>query len=73
MREAAATDDAPDYELLIDTTHSLELRRALENGVPYLSTREAAEWSLRALEKLSTSELRVSALQDSVRLRVQAP
>ena len=57
-------DEAPDYDLLVDTTRSRELRRALEQGLPYLSTREAAEWSLRAIEARQRSELRVNALQD---------
>src|SRR5690606_17218987 len=35
------TEQGGDYDLLIDMTRSPELRRALEDGVPYVSTPEA--------------------------------
>ncbi|MEJ2293016.1 MAG: carbamoyl-phosphate synthase large subunit [Deinococcales bacterium] len=41
--------DDPDYALLIDVAHTRELRRALENGVPYATTVQGrpAAWSTR--------------------------
>ncbi len=62
--ETVEPSGEPAYDLLIDTLHTPELRRALENGVPYISTLAAALWSVRALERLQGAELRVTALQD---------
>src|SRR5690606_35395650 len=45
---AAAGTEA--YDLLIEVEQSSELRRALENGVPYVSTIEAGRWTLAAME-----------------------
>lgn len=53
-----------DYDLLIDVAQTRELRRALENGVPYVSTREAARWTIDAITAAAKSEPRVTALQD---------
>ncbi len=53
-----------DYDLLIDVAHTPELRRALENGVPYVSTREAAQWTVRAIEAAASGRRSVTALQD---------
>jgi carbamoyl-phosphate synthase large subunit len=53
-----------DYQMLIDTDHTPELRRALENGVPYVTTYEAAQWTLKALKAAHGSELTVRALQN---------
>ncbi len=39
----------PGYQLLVDVAHTLELRRALENGAPYITTREAAAWAVKAI------------------------
>jgi carbamoyl-phosphate synthase large subunit len=55
--------EAPDYDLLIDVTGSRELRRALENGLPHVTTREAAHWTLKAIEAAQGQPLTVSALQ----------
>jgi carbamoyl-phosphate synthase large subunit len=52
------------YALLIDTTKSPELRRALESGVAYVTTKAAAEWLVKALRAARARELGVSALQD---------
>jgi len=54
----------PDYDLLFDVTHTRELRRALENGVPYCTTLEGARWTVRALTARAAAEPRVYALQD---------
>lgn len=52
-----------DYHMLIDTEHTPELRKALENGVPYVTTLEAAQWTLKALKAAHNSELTIRALQ----------
>ena len=58
---AEIADDA----LLVDVAHTPSLRRALEEGVPYLTTREAAEWSLEALRRGHVRDVpSVHALQD---------
>jgi len=56
--------DDPDYTLLVDVAHTQELRRALENGVPYATTREAARWTVDAIRAAGTADLEVRALQD---------
>ena len=50
--------------LVVDVAHTPALRRALEEGIAYVSTREAAEWTVAALEGAATGTLRVWALQD---------
>ena len=55
--------EEPSYDLLIDTVHTPELRRALENGVPYVTTDEAARWFVRAMGTLRDTTLNVNALQ----------
>jgi carbamoyl-phosphate synthase large subunit len=50
--------------LLFDVEHTPELRRALENGVPYCSTLEAARWTVKALAARAAKEPGVNALQD---------
>ena len=59
-----STTDEPDYDLLIDTDHTSELRRALESGVPYVTTHDAARWLVKALRALREKPLTVHALQD---------
>ena len=56
--------EEPSYDLLIDTVHTPELRRALENGVPYVTTKEAAQWLVRAIERTQNAGLDVNALQN---------
>src|SRR5690606_18210998 len=60
--------DGADYDLLIDVAQTPELRRALEAGVPYVSTPEAAQWTVRALQAAAAARRRgplgVTALQD---------
>jgi len=53
-----------EYDLLFDVEHTPELRRALENGVPYCSTLEAARWTVKALAARAAAEPGVNALQD---------
>ncbi len=57
-------DEIADDVMLIDLLHTPALRRALEEGVPYLSTFQGADWTLKALERLADGELRVRTLQD---------
>ena len=57
-----------DHDLVIDVTRSAALRRALENGIPYVSTHEAARWTVAAIESAATATrngpLGVTALHD---------
>ncbi|MEX2534052.1 MAG: carbamoyl-phosphate synthase large subunit [Trueperaceae bacterium] len=61
--ECAGTSE-PDYDLLIDLLGAREARTALEAGIPYVTTRQAAEWTVKALAAAKNSELEVRALQD---------
>jgi carbamoyl-phosphate synthase large subunit len=63
LGEEGDPDDTPSYALLIDTAHTPELRRALENGIPFVTTQAAAEWLVKALEAARCRALTVSALQ----------
>ncbi|MGX9686251.1 carbamoyl-phosphate synthase large subunit [Deinococcus wulumuqiensis] len=58
-------DQLPD--LLIDVTGSRLLRTALERGVPMVSTREAAQWTAKAIAAAKGKELGVEGLQGWVR------
>jgi carbamoyl-phosphate synthase large subunit len=49
--------------LLIDLTGSVLLRRALEGGVPYYTTLEAARWLAQAVLRAKDSALEVEYLQ----------
>jgi carbamoyl-phosphate synthase large subunit len=60
----ADLDEVAGDALLIDLAHTPALRRALEEGVPYLSTREAAAWALEALRRGHGGPPTVHALQD---------
>ncbi len=60
----APTAGAPDYDLLIDLAHTPELRRALEWGKPYVTTLEAARWTIAAIRAAKEGEIGVLALQD---------
>ncbi len=57
----AVADDA----LVIDVAHDTgTLRRALEEGVAYVTSREAAAWTLQAIGRAAGQTPRVHALQD---------
>ncbi|ADV66598.1 carbamoyl-phosphate synthase large subunit [Deinococcus maricopensis] len=56
-----AGDALPD--LLIDVTGSPLLRRALERGVPIVTTREAALWTARAIAAAVKADWTVTSLQ----------
>ena len=53
-----------DYQLLIDTNHSEALRQALETGIPFTTTLEAAWWTVRAIHAANQTDTGVIALQD---------
>ncbi|GHF59556.1 carbamoyl-phosphate synthase large subunit [Deinococcus metalli] len=53
-------------DLLIDVTGSRLLRTALERGVPIVSTKEAAEWTAKAIAAAKGQELGVTSLQEWV-------
>lgn len=61
-------DEAEDSEgpaLVIDLTASMTLRRAMQQGVPYVTTAEAASWSVRAAAYHRDHEsIQITALQD---------
>ena len=63
MEYGAAAEDI-DYDLLIDTDHTPELRRALENAVPYVSTLASARWVVKAIAAAQEKTLEVNNLQD---------
>jgi carbamoyl-phosphate synthase large subunit len=58
------TDQLPN--LLIDVTGSEYLRTALERGVPIVSTKEAAEWTAKAIAAAKNDALNVKSLQEWV-------
>ncbi|GGN43092.1 carbamoyl-phosphate synthase large subunit [Deinococcus daejeonensis] len=58
------TDQLPN--LLIDVTGSEYLRTALERGVPIVSTKEAAEWTAKAIAAAKDDALNVKSLQEWV-------
>ncbi|WP_155298538.1 carbamoyl-phosphate synthase large subunit [Deinococcus kurensis] len=58
------TDQLPN--LLIDVTGSEYLRTALERGVPIVSTKEAAEWTAKAITAAKDDALNVKSLQEWV-------
>ncbi|MBA2667072.1 MAG: carbamoyl-phosphate synthase large subunit [Trueperaceae bacterium] len=68
----ADLEEIADDALLIDIEGTAALRRALEEGVPYFSTLEAATWTLTGLERTKGHAMRVRALQD-VHSAVAAP
>ena len=51
------------YDLLVDVSHTPELRRALENGIPYVTNRDAALWTAKALQRAKHQTLSVSPVQ----------
>ncbi len=52
------------YDLLICTVPDPELRRAVESGTPFITTPEAARWSLEAILRAREHGLEPRALQD---------
>ncbi len=56
--------DGNDYHLLLAFAPDPELRRAVETGRPFVTTRAAAEWSLRAIQAARSRRPQVRPLQD---------
>ncbi|HGY08799.1 MAG TPA: carbamoyl phosphate synthase large subunit, partial [Oceanithermus profundus] len=52
-----------DYDLLVSLAPDPELRRAVELGRPYFTTREAALWGLEAIRRAREAELEPAPLQ----------
>jgi len=50
--------------LLIDIEHTPALRRALEEGIAYVTTAEAAAWTIRSMARAAEQPMQVWALQD---------
>ncbi len=61
--QAAAQLDSPLPDLLVDVTGSRLLRRALEGGVAFCTTLEAATWTVEAIKRARTASLGVTSLQ----------
>ena len=59
--------DANEYDLLIDVAHTAELRTALQNGVPYVTTAEGANWLAKAMAAQQNTGFEVTALQTAAR------
>jgi carbamoyl-phosphate synthase large subunit len=62
--EPEALDAIAEDALVIDVRHTAALRRALEEGVAYVTTVRGAEWTVAALEAAARLPLGVQALQD---------
>ena len=58
--------EADDYNLLVDVQHTSKLRKALERGIAYVSTIEAAKWLVKSLKVAQKEELTIMALQQSI-------
>ncbi|WP_347241473.1 carbamoyl-phosphate synthase large subunit [Thermus sp.] len=64
-REAGfALTEGEDYDLLISLVPHPELRRAVERGLPFVTTREGAWWSLKAILRAREGSLEAQSLQD---------
>ena len=55
-----------DYDLLVDVKHTPKLREALEGGVAYVSTIEAAKWLVESLKVAQEKDLTIMALQKGI-------
>ncbi|RDI95651.1 carbamoyl-phosphate synthase large subunit [Meiothermus sp. QL-1] len=61
--EAGFEVSEEDYDLLIALAPHPELRRAVEQGRPFITTAEGARWSLEAIRRARASSLPVRSLQ----------
>jgi carbamoyl-phosphate synthase large subunit len=61
--QAAAQLESPLPDLLVDVTGSRLLRRALEGGVAFCTTLEAATWTVEAIKRAKAATLGVTSLQ----------
>ncbi len=62
-REAGYQASGEAYDLLICTEAHPELRRAVESGQPFVTTKEGAWWTLKATQQAARSEPQVRSLQ----------
>ncbi|WP_018462002.1 carbamoyl-phosphate synthase large subunit [Thermus oshimai] len=62
-REAGFELSEEEYDLLIATLPHPELRRAVERGLPFITTKEGAWWSLKAILAAREAPLKVQPLQ----------
>jgi carbamoyl-phosphate synthase large subunit len=69
--EGASPDEVAGDAFVVDVDGGPTLRRALEEGVPFMTTVEGAQWTLTGLERLADRPMRVRALQDVHRVPVQ--
>jgi hypothetical protein len=69
--EGASPDEVAGDAFVFDLDGVPTLRRALEEGVPFMTTVEGAQWTLTGLERLADRPMRVRALQDVHRVPVQ--
>jgi carbamoyl-phosphate synthase large subunit len=61
--QAAAQLELPLPDLLVDVTGSRLLRRALEEGIAFCTTLEAATWTVEAIKRAKAVTLGVTSLQ----------
>ncbi len=57
------TESGSDYNLLVDTEHTTELRSALEQAIPLVTTLRAAKWTVKAIAAARDARVSVNALQ----------
>ncbi|MDA0700695.1 MAG: carbamoyl-phosphate synthase large subunit, partial [bacterium] len=62
--QPANPEDVADDAIVIDVEHTPALRKALDEGLAYVTTFEAARWTVSAMERAAEGSLRVWALQD---------
>lgn len=62
--EAGFTLTEADYDLLISPTPHPELRRAVEKGLPFITTLEGAWWSLKAILRAREKGMEARSLQE---------
>ncbi|TBH21780.1 carbamoyl-phosphate synthase large subunit [Thermus thermamylovorans] len=62
--EAGFAPAEEEYDLLISPTPHPELRRAVEQGLPFITTLEGAWWSLKAILRAREKALEARSLQE---------
>lgn len=60
----AGFEEGEEYDLLVSPLPHPELRRAVERGLPFITTIEGAWWSLKAILRARGRELGVKSLQE---------
>ncbi|MGQ9735546.1 MAG: carbamoyl-phosphate synthase large subunit [Thermaceae bacterium] len=64
--------EGEEYDLLIALTPHPELRRAVERGLPFITTGEGALWSLKAILAARENPMEVQPIQDWHRVYTKA-